>query len=184
VVEADITQVRIRQSLQDLKAFGSLHRQERGLIADVRQLHILPEMIAHPGEIFVDIGRVDHQHILFRVETVNDEIVHDTAAGVAHGGVLCLAVRQLPYIVNGDILQKIFRAAAFQQEFSHMGNIKDTGGGTHRPVFPAYAGIGNGHPVSRKIHHFCVRCDMPFIKRGFFRHKRLLYHWSRFLKSS
>jgi len=67
-------------------------------------------MFPHPSDIFGGVARIDHRKVFFCACAVNDQVVDDTALGIAHHGVEAAADLQTGNIIRH---QKIKTGGSF-----------------------------------------------------------------------
>src|SRR5690348_3869577 len=84
-----------------------------------------------PGKVFIDVCRVDDQHIVVVFEFINNQVVDGTSIGQTELGVESLVDGKTGYVVGNKVLQECKRICIFDFEFSHMADVEEASMGTN-----------------------------------------------------
>ena len=113
-------------------------------------------LLRYPVPIFLNVGRIDHQHIAIFGQAIHQHIIHNAALGIHQATVLHLADEQFARIVAADVLHQRTCPATPNDELAHVRHIKHTHIATDTEVFFGDAAVRNGHFVTRKRADFCL----------------------------
>jgi hypothetical protein len=71
-----------------------------------------------------DVGCVDHDEEVVGLDSVDDEVVHDAALGVARHRVHGAAVVELAHLVGDQPLHRLGRAGAAKMDLAHVAHVE------------------------------------------------------------
>ena len=120
----------------------------------------------YPFCVFFYIACVNDHHKIFRVELIDQYIVHFAAVFVKHKRIFRLTDFHNAYIVSQQSLQCRFRAFSLKGKFAHVGNVKKTYVISYGVMLENYAFAElNRHFKTCKIDHFSAQRNHCFIVR-------------------
>ncbi len=111
---------------------------------------------------------------MVRIEAVEGEVVDHAAVGVAHGGVLNLAVDQLRGVVDGHLLDEIESPGALDDDLAHVRDVEKAGGVAHGEMLVDHSAVLHGHLPAAEVDHPGAHLFVHIVQRGFFKHEFLL----------
>ena len=121
-------------------------------------------MFLQPGEIFVRAGGVhDEQKFLF-FDTINDQIIDDSAALVQQKSVLPGADIELVDVVCEHGVEPFARAASFDDQLAHVRNVENPDIVSHGLMLLDDARVLHGHEPSRERHNFRAKPHVLVVK--------------------
>src|SRR5258706_6469473 len=161
------------QSLQDSLSFGALQGQEGCGVRLVHDLDIeISGLLFHPGKVFIDVARVDDQHVVVFSEMVNNQVVDGATVGKPELCIDRLVIGKAGNIIGNKVLQERECVRAFDFEFAHVTDIEKTGMGTYCTMFVQDATILYGHLKAAELYDARAQRNMLLVKRGAFQRGR------------
>ena len=126
-------QVHRGERLEDGRRPGALDGHQRGGVALVLD-HRPGRMLPHPGEVLLDVRRIQRHQVAVLGQPVHGEIVHERPGGRGEGGVLHLADLEPRGVVAGEPLQRRQSAGAAELHLAHVRDVEEARRRPHRPV--------------------------------------------------
>ena len=117
--------------IEEPLSLGTLQRERRSLGALVGDSNLLAE----PCKIVGNIAGVNDEQKNSRLDSVENQIIQNTAGRIAHERVLSLTDRHLANIVRKKSVQRDFRSGAGDDKFAHVRDIKQAGALADREMF-------------------------------------------------
>jgi hypothetical protein len=94
---------------------------------------------------------VDAEKILSGLEAIDEDVVLDAAAFVAHHGILGLPHGELADIVGRSLLKERRRPGTRDQQAPHVAHVEKAGARPHGMVFVQDAGVLDRHFPAGKV---------------------------------
>ena len=91
-------------------------------------------MLAQPGQVLVDVGRVEDDEEVVGRAAVDDAVVDDAAARQAHDGVERRAVAERGGVVGDERCTAPGRAGAAKPRLAHVADVEEAGALAHGGV--------------------------------------------------
>ena len=92
-----------------------------------------------------DVGRVGHDQVLLLTETVDDEVVQDTAVLGGDHGVARPTHLQLRQVAGQGVVEGPVGLGAGQSDLAHVGEVEEPGGLADRLVLGGLAAVAERH---------------------------------------
>ena len=90
-VELYRAQVLVGQLLQHINTLRTLNRDLREIVRQILDRAVkLARILAHPTEILFPRARIDHEQVLILAQTVNDNVVNESALRIEQRRILRL----------------------------------------------------------------------------------------------
>ena len=166
VVVRDAGHVAIGQAAHQRLRLRPLHREQRGLVAHVLPLRAADAVRGDPRPVLVDVGGVDHEHVVVVGQPVHRQVVHDAAFRVAEGRVLDLADLEGPRVVGAQALDRGERVGAAHLELAHVADVEEADRAAHRAVLLDDPAVLHRHVPAAEGNHLRARLDVNVAERG------------------
>ncbi|GBF26187.1 hypothetical protein MnTg02_01224 [bacterium MnTg02] len=102
-------------------------------------------------------------------KTINNQVVHNTAVLVAHGGILCPEGRQFANIVDGHFLQIGGGIFATDEKLSHVRNVKNANRISYALMFFFDTPVLHRHAIAAELDHLGAKPDVNLVQCCLFR---------------
>ena len=111
-------------------------------------------IMAHaPVPVLFDIRGIHHEHVLFRLVMIDDQVIHDTALFVRETRILRLAERKVGSVVRCNCLDEFQCLRSFYPELAHVRDVEHAHAVYYGHVFVDDSGIFNRHIIAGKLVH-------------------------------
>ena len=178
VVERDFVQWQFEDTHKHLFGFRTLHCDFSIIVAFIFDLNIETSCIFfNPGNIFVNVCRIDNQEILLVIYLIYKQVVYSAAVLIAHHAIEYLSVGCACNVVDKYVAYIFIRVFAFYTYLAHMAHIKYTHVVTYGVVLFYDGGILNRHVEASERGHKCTLLHMTVMKTSF---NQILFHYNRF----
>lgn len=133
-------------------------------------------MLSQPSIILVHFRSIDDEHEPLLLQAVEDEIINDATMLIQHQRVVTLARLQISDAIRQLPIQPSTRLCAFDENLSHVGNIKHPAGTARGLMLGDNARILNGHPPTGEANHPGTQGFVFRLERRF--EQAVLSHWT------
>lgn len=124
-------------------------------------------VLENPGKILVFVGGVNADQEVVLLDSIDNDVVHESAIRIEKGGILCLSVRQTRGIVAGDPLNQAQSVGSGNLQLPHVTHVEKAGGVANREMFLERAAILHGQPPSGEVDHSGAQFLVDRAERGF-----------------
>ena len=90
MVKLNLSQIYWSNGLHGSSSLRSLHRKEAIVIRGVAKRGTHSIVCVDPSPVLVNIGGIDHQHVLLFCHFVHNQIVYNSPSFIGVTGILCL----------------------------------------------------------------------------------------------
>jgi hypothetical protein len=125
-------------------------------------------MILQPRKIFIRASRVHNEQVLLLPDTINDQVINDSAALVQQKRVLPDADIELVDVVCEHGIEPFARFRSIGDQLAHMRNVENTDIVSHRLMFLHDAGVLHRHQPPCEWNHLRAEPNVLVVKRRFF----------------
>ena len=151
-------EIDFRQRLQDFLCGRSLQRKQCGGVRLIGKMDIfkVPGLLFYPGIVFVNVGRVDDQHVMHVRQVINEQVIDGIAIGHTELRIKGLANGETRDIVRDEILQERQGARSFNLEFTHVADVEEASAGAYRFVLLQNTAVLYRHFPATKLYEPCA----------------------------
>ena len=129
------------------------------------------EMILQPCKIVIRASRVDHKQKGLAGDSINNQVINDSAVFIQQERVLPCARCEVLDVVGEHPIEPLAPRSAVHDELSHMRNIKDTDMVSHCLMFLYNAAVLHRHEPPCERDDFGAKPHVLVVKRrSFFAH--------------
>src|SRR2546430_758391 len=166
-VVPDGRHVAVGEAADERLGLRPLHRDEPGALGRVAPARVLDvrRRLRHVGPVFVNVTRVDCDHVALVAHAVDREVVDDRAVRIAEDRILDLADLESRHVVGGQVLERREGAGALDLEFAHVAHVEEADGAAGRTVLLDDAGVLHRHLPAAERHHARAGRDVLVIER-------------------
>src|SRR5262249_48325061 len=129
----------------ELKRFWSLHRDLSKSIGHVHYVRADCVLLLDPSNVFRGRSGVDAEEVVFTIETINNNVVDDSALRIEEQRILRLARGELCHVVGGEMLQERERFRPANGHLTHMAHVKEAAVLSHRHVLFDHSRVLHRH---------------------------------------